>query len=69
MSAEKTLDKIARIVCKEKQDEVERLKRRIKSINEEGRELCMKYCTMANPHSEIDLFSDAHDLFDFLQGM
>lgn len=69
MSADRTLDKIAHIVCKEKQEEIERLRRQIKSTGEEGRELCMKYCTMVDPHSPIDLFSDAHDLFDFLQAI
>lgn len=67
MSAEKTLDEITRIVCKEKQEEIDRLKRRIESIKKEGRELCNKYTEFSNPNAEIDLFSNAHDLFDFLQ--
>ncbi len=63
------MDKIARIVCKEKQAEIDALKRQIEANGKEGRELCAKYCQMMNPKSKIDLFGDAHDLCDFLQAL
>ena len=61
MSAEKTLDKIAKIVAKEKQDEIERLRKQIEMIRAEGVELAHNYY--------FSLAGNMHDIYDFLMAL
>jgi hypothetical protein len=60
-NTQKALDDVAQIVCKEKQEEIEDLRKYIDRIEKEAAEL-------ANKHQDL-IFTRAHDLFDFLVGL
>ena len=61
---QEALDKVAEIVCKEKQKEIEDFKEYLKSLGEEAMELANKY--QFNPDEEYDM---PHDLWDFLNAI
>ena len=64
------LDKIAKIVCKEKQAEIEKLRKYIEELGKEGRRLSMEYSYMGIGGPHKNLSSDLpHDIFDFLQSI
>lgn len=56
-----TLDKIAELVATDKQKEIEELKAEIKCNSREG-------CALAAKYTEL-IFSEAHDLYDFLMAL
>lgn len=56
---EKTLDEIAKLVCEDRQKEIERLRRRLDFIRSEAVEFA----------DWVQLNTDNHDLFDFLVGI
>ncbi len=57
---QEAFDKIARIVCKEKQKEIDELKKYIESLGREGRGLAAQY--MFDEHFP-------HEVYDFLMAL
>ena len=68
-NTQKTLDTITRLICKEKQKEIDSLKAYIKKTGEEGRELSVKYSHMWHSNNGEPRYFMPHDLFDFLQSI
>ena len=59
------IDKICEIVNKEAYDEIIRLKKQINNINKEASTYLNKY----RYPEKIDLFYDAHDIYDFFMSI